>query len=179
MRKIIVTMYLSVDGVMEAPHKWHDPWFSKDVENYKVDELLQQSGPLLLGETTYQEFADVWPSIKDDIGYADYINDIKKYVVSDNLKEASWNNTEIISGDVFEQIKKLKQEPGKDIFIHGSALLVDSLIKQGLIDEFHLMIFPVVVGRGKKLFKDNTEVALKLIDIKKFSSGVVMLDYAV
>lgn len=177
MRKLIVTMYLSVDGVMEAPQEWHDPGFSKDVEDYKVTELLKNSGPLLLGERTYREFFEAWPQIKDDLGYADRINSIKKYVVSNNLKEAPWSNSEIISGDVYKAIKKLKQEDGKDIFIHGSAALVNSLIPHGLIDEFRLMIFPVVVGKGKRLFTEGTNVELELIGTKMFSSGVVLLSY--
>lgn len=177
MRKLIVTEYVTLDGVMEAPHKWHDPWWSKKIEDYKLKELLD-CDTLLMGRVTYEEFAPVWPNIKDDIGYAEKMNDMRKYVVSDTPLKGEWNNSHVISTNVFEEIAKLKQQPGGDILVFGSATLVNSLEGTGVIDEYRVMIFPVIVGAGKRLFNEGTSVAaLKLLDTQVFDTGVVNLTY--
>lgn len=177
MRKLIVTEYTTLDGIMEAPHKWHDPWWSKMIEDYKIKELAE-CDILLMGRVTYEEFAPVWPNVKDDIGYAEKMNSMTKYVVSDMPLDGKWNNSHAIRVNVVEEIAKIKQQSGGDILIFGSATLVNSLVGTGLIDEYRIMIFPIVLGAGKRIFNENTSIpALKLIDTQTFDTGVVNLTY--
>jgi dihydrofolate reductase len=177
MRKIIVTEYLTLDGVMEAPNKWSFQFWSDEAAKFKYDELFA-SGALLLGRVTYDGFAAAWPSMKDEQGFADRMNSMPKYVVSHTTKEATWNNSTIISENVVEEIKKLKEEPGQDILVAGSAELLYTLMENDLVDEYRFMIHPIVVGKGKRLFYEGvTEKTMKLIDTKTFASGIVVLTY--
>jgi dihydrofolate reductase len=175
MRKVIVTEFLTLDDVMEAPDKWQFPYWHDEINKFKHDELFA-SDAQLLGRVTYQGFADAWPSMTGE--YADRLNSLPKYVVSTTLKKVEWNNSRLINGNVVEEVGKLKQQPGQDILVHGSRTLVPTLMKAGLIDEYQLIVHPLVLGKGKRLFNDGMETTkLKLIEAKAFSSGVVLLRY--
>ena len=185
MRKIVVSEFLTLDGVMEDPGGaekskhggWSFQFWSEESEKFKLDELYA-SGALLLGRVTYQGFAKAWPSMKDEAGFADRMNGLPKYVVSRTMEEVEWNNSRLIKGNLVEEVAKLKQEQGQDILIFGSGDLVHSLMQSDLIDEYRLMVFPVVLGSGKRLFRDGRDKKdLRLAYAKTFSSGVVVLSY--
>jgi dihydrofolate reductase len=176
MRKVIVSEFVSLDGVVEAPDKWSFPYWNDDIEKFKYDELFATDA-LLLGRVTYQGFAAAWPSITEEQGYADRMNSLPKSVVSTTLETVEWNNSRLIRANVAEQVSRLKQHPGQDILVFGSPTLVQSLIPHNLIDQYHLLVYPVVLGSGKRLFGDGSNTALKLADTKTFGSGVVALIY--
>ncbi|HET8908317.1 MAG TPA: dihydrofolate reductase family protein [Ktedonobacterales bacterium] len=178
MRKIIVTEFLTLDGVMEAPNEWSFPYWNDEIGTFKLDELFA-SDALLLGRVTYDGFAAAWPSQSDEAGFADRMNGVAKYVVSTTLKDATWNNSTIIAENVAEEVGKLKQQPGQDILIAGSANLIGTLMRDNLIDEFQMLVYPVVLGKGKRLFPDGIDATLKLIESKPYDSGVVLLRYHV
>src|SRR4051794_13181446 len=162
MGRVVVTEYISVDGVVEAPSGtesfertgWTDP-FSRgpDGEQFKLDETMA-SDALLLGRTTYDGFAPVWPNFEGPV--ADKFNTMPKYVVSRTLTNPEWNNTTVLSGDVVEEVTRLKQRYPGDIVVHGSPLLVQTLIEHDLVDALHLQVYPVIVGAGKRLFSDTS-----------------------
>jgi dihydrofolate reductase len=187
--RVVVSEFLSLDGVMEAPDQWQlqNDLFTEDMGKDKHEELFT-SDALLLGRVTYEGFAAAWPSRSDEEvreeggdvpeGFADRMNSLPKYVVSTTLEQGEWNNSTLIKGDVAGEISKLKQERGQDILLLGSADLVNSLMPHRLIDEYRLWVHPVVVGKGKRLFKDEIdETVLKLADTKAFDSGVLALTY--
>jgi dihydrofolate reductase len=177
-RKVVVSEFVSLDGVMEDP-RWTFRFMSEERENFKFDEL-SASDALLLGRVTYEGFAVAWPRMTEQAGEcADMMNGYPKHVVSTTLEEPlEWNNSTLIKGDVAEEVTKLKQQPGKDILIFGSGDLVNTLMQYDLIDEYRLMIFPVVVGSGKRLFEDESDTkVLRLADTKTLGSGVVVLSY--
>jgi dihydrofolate reductase len=164
MRKIVVAEFLSLDGVMEEP-AWTALYWNDEIAKFKYDELFA-SGAHLLGRVTYQ-------------GFADRMNGLPKYVVSTTLEKAGWNNSHLIKKNVTEEVSKLKQQPGQDILVAGSATLVNTLMEHDLVDEYHLLVYPVVLGSGKRLFKDIAKpVNLKLLEAKSFTTGVVLLSYA-
>ena len=186
MRRIVVTEFVSLDGVMEGPggeegYK-HSGWTFKfqDQEGYsfKYDELMEHDAHLL-GRVTYEGFAAAWPGRKDKAGFADRINAMKKYVVSTTLSQddLTWENSELIGGDV-SAVAELKEGEGGDILVAGSRTLVQSLHEAGLVDEYRLMVFPVVLGSGRRLFGETDDLtALKLVDSKPLDSGTVILTY--
>jgi dihydrofolate reductase len=178
MRKVIVSEFVTLDGVMEAPDQWQFPFWNDATGKFKLDEL-SASDALLLGRVTYQQFAVAWPSMTDDEGFADRMNSLPKYVVSTTLKEPdlTWNNSRLIQGDLARAISQLKQQPGQDILINGGAGLVHSLMQRDLIDEYRLLVYPVVLGRGKRLFSDGSNATLKLVDTKPMGADVVLLTY--
>jgi dihydrofolate reductase len=179
MRKVIVSEYVTLDGIMdmEAPEQWHFPFWNDELAKYAQD-LLFASDALLLGRVTYEGFAATWPSVSDEQGFADRMNSLPKYVVSTTLTQVEWNNSRLIKDNVADELTKLKQQPGQNILVYGSADLVHALMQQDLIDEYRLWVHPVVVGRGKHLFKEGVDTkVLKLIETKTFSSGVVALTY--
>jgi len=178
MRKVIVSEFVTLDGVMEAPDKWQFPFWNDETGKFKLDELLACDA-LLLGRVTYQEFAEAWPSMTDEEGFADRMNSLPKFVVSTTLKEPNlkWNNSRLIKGDITRETSKLKQQPGQDILISGGAGLVHSLMQRDLIDEYRLLVYPVVLGRGKRLFRDESNATLKLVETKTLGSDVVLLTY--
>lgn len=176
MRKVIVTEFISLDGVIENP-MWTFQFGSKEQEQYKHDELFA-SDALLLGRVTYEGFAQAWPGRTDEAGYADRINSLPKYVVSTTLKNPEWSNSQVIEDDIPGAIAKLKEQPGQDILVFGSGKLTLSLIDHGLIDEYRLMIFPIVLGEGQRLFPEGRgKTTLKHVDTKTFGSGVTVLTY--
>jgi dihydrofolate reductase len=140
---------------------------------------LSASDALLLGRVTYEGFAKAWPSVKDDVGFADKMNNMSKHVVSTTLKKVDWNNSKLIKTNVAEEVRKLKQQPGKEILVYGSAKLVNTLLRHDLVDELRLLVHPVVLGSGRRLFDDNSETLkpLKLAESKTFPSGIVLLSY--
>jgi dihydrofolate reductase len=177
MRKIVVSEFVSLDGVMEDP-RWTFQFGSEEQEKFKFDEL-KGSDALLLGRVTYDGFAAAWPGMVEQTGeYGQMMNGYSKHVVSTTLKEVEWNNSSLIKGNIAEEVSKLKQQPGKDILVFGSCTLVHTLMELDLIDEYRLMVFPVVLGSGKRLFRDGMDKkVLRLADTKIFSSGVVVHTY--
>ena len=184
MRKILVTEFMSMDGVIEDPGGaekfkhggWSIPYWTEEIAKFKFDELMA-TGAHLLGRVTYQGFAAAWPTRKDEGGFADRMNALPKYVVSTTLKNAGWNNSTIIKEDIVEAIARLKQQSGQDLLVAGSATLIQTLMQNDLIDEYRLLVYPVLLGSGKRLFRDGGKLPLKLIETKPFSSGVVLLRY--
>jgi dihydrofolate reductase len=183
MRRIIASEYVTLDGVMEAPGGedslgtrggWSFTFSSEEAAAFEFDELFA-SDALLLGRVTYQIFAASWPSRTGD--FADRMNHLPKYVASTTLETAAWANSHLISDDIVEAVSKLKQQAGQNILIYGSADLVHTLTQHTLIDEYRLMIFPIVLGVGKRLFNDGSSLILKLVETKAFRSGVVVLTY--
>ena len=178
MRKLIVSEFLTADGVMEAPDEWHGPYFDDDMGR-TVAAQMAASDALLLGRTTYEGFAAAWPAMVDTPG-ADHMNGVAKYVVSSTLDKAEWNNSTLLEADLAAAITALKQRDGGDITVMGSATLVQWLLAQGLVDEIELLIDPVVVGRGKRLFQDGLpELPLTVVKSEMFGSGVHHVVYAV
>lgn len=174
MRNIIVTTFVSLDGVVDTP-AWTAPYWNDEIAAFKGEET-DASDALLLGRVTYEGFAAAWPQSEDE--GAAYFNNVRKYVVSKTLESADWNNSVLIKDDVVEQITRLKQTDGKDIAVHGSATLVQTLIQHDLVDRYRLLVYPVVLGEGKRLFHAGTAATLALLETRTFSSGVVALIYA-
>jgi dihydrofolate reductase len=187
MRKVAVNTFVSLDGVMQAPGGpeedptggfTHGGWSV----NYWDDEMMgqmAQAGPyeLLLGRGTYEIFAAHWPYVTDD-PIADHLNSTRKHVASTTLDQVEWNNSTLITGDVADYVAMLKSQDGPEIQVHGSPGLIQTLLKHGLIDEFRLWIFPVVIGTGKRFFGDGTiPAALKLVDSKVSKTGVTINTY--
>lgn len=177
MRRLIVTTFVSADGVMETPENWTSPFRSAQGRRYKLDELLA-SDALLMGRVTYGELAAAWPGMADSDGFADQMNSMKKYVVSSTLTRLPWNNSHRISGDVAAAVTALKREPGQSILVPGSATLVNALLRHRLVDEYRLMTFPVIAGSGKRLFGDgNPRQTLELAGAASLPNGVTVLTY--
>jgi dihydrofolate reductase len=184
--RIVVTEFVSLDGVVEDPGGSedfrHSGWsfeFDRGEEGnkFKLDETLS-SEALLLGRVTYEGFAASWPSRTDDAGFADKFNSMPKYVVSSTLDEPEWNNSTVLKGDVVEEVSRLKQEQDGDIVVHGSPHLVQTLLEHDLVDEVRLMVFPIVLGSGKRLFgKTSDKKPLRLTDSKVVGDGVAILTY--
>lgn len=173
MRKIIVTEFMSLDGVMEDP-AWTAPYWNDEIAQFKGEET-DASDALLLGRVTYQGFAAAWPQSKDE--GAPYFNSVRKYVVSTTLDKVEWNNSKLIKDNVVEAVANLKQGDGKDITVHGSATLVQTLVQHDLVDLYRLLVYPVVLGNGKRLFQGGMPATLKLLESRPLSSGVVALVY--
>ncbi|HET7269865.1 MAG TPA: dihydrofolate reductase family protein [Rubrobacter sp.] len=178
MRKLVVSEFVSLDGVVEDPG-WSFPFESEEKDRFKFDELAAADA-LLLGRVTYEGFAAAWPQMEEETGeYGAWMNGYPKHVASTTLQEPlEWNNSHLIEGDVAEKVSELKQGSGGDILVFGSGTLVNTLMQNDLVDEYRLMIFPVVVGRGKRLFGERGDTkTLNLLDTKSLGSGVVVLTY--
>ena len=175
-RTLAATLFMSLDGVVESPEKWSFPFWSDETQKFKLNEL-RTTDALLLGRVTYEGFAAAWPSRKDTDGFADRFNSMPKFVVSKTLKKLDWNNSHLIKGDLATEVSKLKRQEGQDIVIHGSPTLIRSLLLHDLIDEYRLLVYPLVLGRGKRLFDDASQAKLKLAESEAFSKGVVKLVY--
>ena len=189
MRKVIASEFVALDGIIENP-SWTFPFTGEEQQKFKFDEL-SASDALLLGRVTYEGFVAAWPRMTEQAGelsasdalllgrYADMMNGHPKYVVATTLEDPlEWTNSTLIEGDVAEEVSKLKRQPGKDILIFGSGNLVNTLMRHDLIDEYRLMIFPIIVGSGQRLFADGIdEMVLELVDTETFGSGVVVLTY--
>jgi len=177
-RKIVSGLFISLDGVYEAPAAWHFPYWSDEMGE-AVSEQMAAADAMLLGRVTYEEFASYWPQqSNDDVPIADHMNNTPKYVVSETLGSPTWQNTTLINGQVVQELNRLKQEPGKNISITGSGTLVRNLLREGLLDELRLLVHPIVVGRGKRLFPEGTDQkGLQLTESKTLPSGVLYLTY--
>ncbi len=176
MRKLKLAIYVSLDGVVENP-AWTGPFWDDDLSKLQAD-YLYASDALLLGRVTYEGFAAAWPAMEETTGeFGRKMNTMPKFVASNTLHDAEWNAS-IIEGDVGVEVTRLKQQPGQDLLIYGSGDLVDELTRLGLIDEYRLMVHPVIVGTGKRIFVAGTERALRLTDTTTTSTGVVVLTYA-
>lgn len=186
MGKIVVTEFISLDGVIEDPggseDYRHGGWtFEIDRgeagDKFKLDELVEAEAQLL-GRVTYEGFAAAWPTMEDGAGFAEKMNSMPKYVVSSTLQEASWENTTILNGELADEVAKLHREIDGVILVAGSAQLVQGLLEHGLVDELRLMVFPVLLGEGKRLFGDVSEKKpLRLADSKTLGDGIALLTY--
>jgi dihydrofolate reductase len=184
MGRIVVTEFVSLDGVIEAPGGGEDykhaGWTfeidrGEEGNQFKLDETLEADAQLL-GRVTYEGFADAWPSREGE--FADKFNTMPKYVVSSTLREAEWNNSTVLGGDVAEEVAKLKGEVDGTILVAGSAQLVQALVEHGLVDELRLMVFPVLLGSGKRLFGEVSEKKpLRLTGSKTLGDGIALLTY--
>ena len=168
-------LFISLDGVIESPETWHFPYFD-DQMGAVVGELMSESDATLIGRNTYDGFAAFWPNADPDDPMTAAMNGARKYVVSNTLAEASWENSSVVNGDVLAALTELKKETR--LGTTGSATLVRWMLEQGLVDELHLLVHPVVVGHGKKLFADGAKVPLQLVSSTTFSTGVLHLVYA-
>jgi dihydrofolate reductase len=186
MGRIAVTEFISLDGVIEAPgggedYK-HGGWTFEvergpEGDEFKLEELREAEAQLL-GRRTYEGFAAAWPQMKDEAGFAEKMNEMPKYVVSSTLREAEWNNTTVLGGDLAEDVGNLKEEVDGVILVAGSAQLVQGLLEHGLVDELRLMVFPVVLGSGKRLFGESADkLPLKLADSQTVGDGIALLTY--
>jgi dihydrofolate reductase len=175
MRRIVAGLFISVDGVVEAPDQWTGPYFNDEV-GQTVGSLIAAGDTLLLGRVTYQGFAESFGGQSG--GMADAMNSFPKVVVSTTLEDATWQNSRLISAHVAEEIAALKAQPGGQINMSGSGTLVTWLLRRGLLDQLDLLVFPVVVGHGKRLFEDvGEQVPLTLAASERFSTGVLHLTY--
>jgi len=177
-RKIVAGLFISLDGVGEAPETWHFPYFNDEMAQV-VGSLMADADTMLLGRVTYQDFAAYWPQQGSDVELADHMNSTPKLVASTTLDTVEWQNSTLIKGDVADELATLKEQPGKNISITGSATLVRSLLRDNVLDELHLLVHPIVVGRGKRLFEDGSDqMPLNLVKSTTFSTGVLSLTYA-
>jgi dihydrofolate reductase len=186
MRRVIVSEFVTLDGVMEDPGGaegfkhggWSFKFPSPEALKFKLDEVLAADA-LLLGRRTYEGFAAAWPGRTDDVGFADQMNRMAKHVVSTTLREPRWNNTTVLRDDVPSRVSALTRQPGKDILVAGSAQLVRTLLHHDLVDEYRLLVSPIVLGAGRRLFGDGVDTTvLRLKHSQMFSSGVILLVYA-
>jgi dihydrofolate reductase len=179
MRRIVASEFVSLDGVMEAPDKWHFPYFDDEMGE-TIGSAVAEADAMLMGRVLYEEWAAFWPNQDpDENPVAARMNGVRKYVVSTTLEgPLEWQNSTLINENVVEEIEKLKRQPGKDIAISGSGTLVQSLLRDDLLDELRLMVHPVVVGGGKRLFEDTGDhKALELVESRTFGTGVLYLTY--
>lgn len=183
MRKIIVSEFVTLDGVMEAPggepghpHSgWVIEFMSPEELKYKLDEVVEAEG-LLIGRVTYESFAQAWPNRTGE--FAKKMNAMPKHIVSTKLRDPVWNNSKVINGDIAGAVTRLKNQAGGPILVAGSRTLVQALMEHNLVDEYRLMIFPVVVGSGRRLFPETRrKTVLRLADTRRFNSGVVVQTY--
>ena len=181
MRKLVVTENITVDGVIDMAAGWFDP-LAKDVDQSDIiatnAEHSAAADALLVGRNTFEAFRDFWPKqTEDPTGVSDYLNRVSKYVVSGTIRDPRWQNTTVLQGDLVEEVRALKAAPGRDIVATGSVQLVQALVATGLVDEYRLFVFPVVVGRGARLF-ESAEVPLRLLEARPFISGAMLLRYS-
>lgn len=191
MRKIITTTFITLDGVMQAPGGAQEdtsggfvyggwqisfPW--DEMLGAKMNEFLTTPFELLLGKTTYDIFAGYWPTATTDMEVAKPFNSTKKYVVSHQAFEPSWNNSVCVSGDVVAQLQQLKKQDGPDLWVYGSGNLIQTLLKHDLVDRMHLWIHPITIGSGKRLFADGTQPkTFKLVESKVSTTGIIFATY--
>ena len=174
MRKVIAAEYVTLDGVMEGA-EWTAPFWTDDLAQIQ-HKLLFESDALLMGRMTYDGMSQAWPKSQDENGFADRMNSLPKFVPSRTLHDLEWNAT-LIEGDVAGEVLTLKNLPGQHLLIYGSSVLVQYLMKHSLIDEYRLMVFPIVLGQGKRLFGDGISATLQLVESTALASGVVVQTY--
>ncbi len=176
MRRIVAGLFVSLDGVVESPERWQMPYFNQEMGG-EIGAQMAQADTLLLGRRTYEEFAAFWPQ-QGDAGPGAFMNNAPKLVVSTTLDTVEWRNSSLVKGDVVEELRGVKRQPGKNILVSGSATLVGSLLRHDLLDELGLMVCPVLVGRGRRLFEtEDDSVPMELVSSKTLSNGVVNVTY--
>jgi dihydrofolate reductase len=174
--RLVATEYVSLDGVFEEPGHWSFPYFDEEAAGFKFEEL-RSSDALLLGRKTYEGFAAAWPTMQGTGEFGEKMNTMPKYVVSSTMERADWSGSKIIKGDAAAEIRKLKEQPGQDLLLSGSAQLFNSLMRENLIDLYRLMVHPIVVGKGKRLFAESADQkGLELTGTKRFPKGIVVLE---
>jgi dihydrofolate reductase len=181
MRKLVVTENITLDGVIDMAEGWFDP-LDEDVDQSDITsantEHREAADALLVGRNTFEIFRGFWPHQTDDpTGVSNYLNAVDKYVVSSTLDDPGWENSTVLHGQVVDEVQALKEAPGRDIVATGSTQLVHTLIAAGLVDEYRLFVFPVVVGHGARLF-ESADIKLRLLETRPFVSGAVLLRYA-
>lgn len=175
--RLVATEYVSLDGVFEEPGHWSGPWFNDEAGQFKYDEL-QATDALLLGRKTYEGFARAWPTMEGTGDFGVKMNSMPKYVVTSTLDRLDWTCSVVVKGDVAEEIRKLKGQPGKDLLLSGSAQLFNAMMRENLIDLCRFMVHPVVLGKGARLFTDGgDQKGLVLTECKRFKSGIVILEF--
>lgn len=175
MRKIVAQLFYSLDGVVESPEKWVFDLVDEEAGGF-VDQLTDRQDAVLLGRKTYDAWSEYWPNSDD--GFAPFINNVQKYVISTSLEAVGWQNATLFNKNIYENIAELKEKPGKDIGIHGSITLVRTLLEQGLIDELALIVFPVMAGEGERLGEGLAVThKLQLANIERTQKGVLLLTY--
>lgn len=174
--RLVATEYLSLDGVFEEPGHWSFPFFSEEAARFKADEL-EAADAQLLGRKTYEGFAKAWPTMEGTGDFGVKMNTMPKHVVTSTLDRLEWSGSVPVKGDLEAEVKKLKAQPGRDLLLAGSGQLFNALMHANLIDVYRLMIFPIILGKGPKLFDDSgRQRELQLVDVKQFSTGVVVLE---
>ena len=176
MGKIIITEFVSLDGVAEAPEKWSLNFWNSETEAFKTEELAAHSA-MLLGRVTYEGFAAAWPSRTGD--YADRLNALPKHVASKTLKTLTWKGAELLAPGMAESVKAIKKKTAGNIYVHGSIGLSQALLAAGLADELHILSYPIVLGKGRKLLENTHQFSMDLISSAGFSNGVLALKYRV
>ncbi len=175
--RLVATEYLSLDGVFEEPGHWSFPYFDEQAAGFKMAEL-ENADAQLLGRVTYDGFAKAWPTMEGTGDFGVKMNTMPKYVVSSTLKNPEWSGSEVISGNVEEEVRKLKARPGRDLLLAGSGKLFNALMQADLIDLYRFMVHPVIIGEGKRLFANqDAQRKLTLTETKRFSKGIVVLEY--
>lgn len=176
MRKVIVTEFLTLDGVMEEPTPWQQGHSSPEIGRFKHDELFE-CGTLLLGRVTYEEFVHYWPAATGTGEFGQRMNSLPKFVATTTLKSLEWNAT-ALEGDVIAAVKTLKGQEGPTLLTYGSGTLARTLLRHGLVDELRLMVYPIVLGRGQRLFSGEDRLRLNLTASRQLGAGVLLLTYA-
>jgi dihydrofolate reductase len=182
-RRLVVTENTTVDGVIDMAKGWFDPTPDDAVDTSDLQSAMQEQGArsdaLLLGRQTFEDFRSYWPLQTDDTtGTTDYLNQVTKYVVSSTLEDPGWENTEVLRGDVLDEVRALKAMPGDmDVVVTGSMRLVAAIVPSGLVDEYRLFVHPFVAGEGRQLFAGADLGSLQLVEARPFRSGVVLLRY--
>src|SRR6266545_7758095 len=176
MGKIVSNFFISLDGVVESPEQWHVPYFNDEMGG-AIGKGVESTQAFLMGRVMYEEWAGYWPGSEDE-PFASFINNVPKYVVSSTLKQADWNNTTVVGSDVAARLRELKDSTDGDISMSGSATLVRWLLANGLLDQLRLLVHPIVVGKGQRLFEDTSTQPLQLVSQEIFSTGVLNLTYA-
>jgi dihydrofolate reductase len=184
MRNLVITENITLDGVIDAGEGWFAPSGEEDVDQSDLNEALREQAAaadaVLLGRVTFEEMRGFWPlQTNDKTGVTEYLNNVEKYVVSSTMTEPEWQRSTVLSGDVADNVRQLKGSGGKDIVVTGSITLVHELIAGGLVDEYRLFVYPIVIGRGARLFEAGTNVGkLRLVDCRQFRSGIVLTRYS-
>jgi dihydrofolate reductase len=175
--RLVATEYVTLDGIAEEPGHWSFPFFDDQASQFKWQEL-QASDALLLGRRTYEGFAKAWPTMPNTGEFGEKMNSMPKYVVSTTLDKVEWNGSILIKGNVPQEVRKLKSQPGNDLLLSGSPHLFNSMLRENLIDLYRIMIHPIVLGKGLRLFADGvSERVLELTDVKRFSKSITVLEY--
>jgi dihydrofolate reductase len=183
MRELIITQNITLDGVIDAAEGWFDPAGEEGVDQSDVikaiGEGMATTDALLVGRVTFEQLRGYWPLQLDDVtGVRDHLNEVDKYVLSGTLQDPAWERTTVLRGPLLEEVRELKAQPGKGVVVTGSMSLMPELVAGGVVDEYRLFVYPVVLGRGRRLFADATSVpGLHLAEARPFRSGIVLLRY--